>query len=213
MMAASLLTEARAAGLRVEPRGENLWVEPINRLTSDLRARLVEHKPEIIAYLRQCTEESYPNPLDPSEVLAFPLRLLGSLPLPPTLVLTVEGIRDSVLFDFRPKPSTWRRQTTSRYPTFEPIEIEAITEAAENGVVRPRDFVLWCQRKQREPYWRLDRTTALRGERELIRRPAESKNWTVGRLLDALGAKLRLINIVYQGAKTASHGPYAEATQ
>jgi hypothetical protein len=40
-----------------------------------------------------------------------------------------------------------------------------------------------------------------------------TQNWTVARLLNALDAKLLSINIVYQGAKTAVHGPYAEWTQ
>lgn len=43
--------------------------------------------------------------------------------------------------------------------------------------------------------------------------PPKPMNWNVGRLLEALGAKLGQINFVYAGAKTAGHGPYAEATQ
>jgi len=161
-------------------------------------------------------DETFPNPLDLKDVLTFPVRLLGDLPLPPVLVVEVPGFDSTVVLDFRKRPDTWRsgwRRKPKARPTFELQEIEALTEATENGSVRPRDFVLWCQRKQSEPYWRLDRTTALLGKRELIRRPTEPKNWTAGRLLDALGAKLRLIKIVALGAKTAGHGPYAEATQ
>jgi hypothetical protein len=244
MMDASLLTEVRAAGLKVETRGENLWVEPIDRLTPDLRARLVEHKPEIIAYLRQHSEpedqllrnptiseekkeektedqllrktsisETFSNPLDLREVLAFEVRLLGELPLPPVLVVEVSGFDSTVVLDLRKRPNTWRRQSGPRHPTFELSEIEALVEACEQERCWPRDFLSWCQRKQREPHWRLTREIALEGADGLIRRPPKPKNWTVGRLLDALDAKLRLIKIVAQGAKTAGHGPYAEATR
>jgi hypothetical protein len=160
-------------------------------------------------------DETFSNPFDLDGVLAFDARLLGQLPLPPVLVVDVAGFDSTVVLDLRERPA-WRRKPKAR-PSFSLGEIEALVEGTENGRVRPRDFLSWCQRKQREPYWHLTRETALEGADGLIRRPPESKNWTVGRLLDALDAKLKLIRIVdpsvSEGAKTAGHGPYAEGVQ
>jgi hypothetical protein len=45
-----ILIQARAAGLRLAPRGDKLHVEPVP--PPDLRAALIERKPEVLSLLR-----------------------------------------------------------------------------------------------------------------------------------------------------------------
>jgi hypothetical protein len=52
MSAQTLLSEALAAGLRLEIEGANITVTPASKLTAELRARLSAEKPALLALLR-----------------------------------------------------------------------------------------------------------------------------------------------------------------
>jgi len=219
----------------VRQRGVDLWVDgdflrfkgPKGAITEELRARLVEHKAEILSRLKSSganaitsktaekrgygTGEVFENPLDLADILSFPTRLLSGLPLPPTLILSVTGITEPVAFDFRPRSNSWRRQPEPRRPTFDLTEIGALVEAFEQGRAAKR-FALWCQQKQREPSWRLTREVALQGANGLIAKPPKPKGWTLDRLLSAIGATLRLIKLDSGGAQTGKRGPYSEVS-
>lgn len=54
MSVQALLSECESVGISVSPLDErNLWIDPIERLSDQLRDRLVANKPEIIDYLGQ----------------------------------------------------------------------------------------------------------------------------------------------------------------
>jgi len=55
MSAQTLLSEALAAGLRLEIEGANIAVTPASKLTAELRARLSAEKPALLALLRAPT--------------------------------------------------------------------------------------------------------------------------------------------------------------
>src|SRR5262249_4906008 len=93
MTAAAVLTELRARGVNISARGDRLLVEPASALTPDLRARVLEHKPELIAILAE-TDGRVTRALGLTvlEALRFLAALLAALPLATSLVLRVWGV-------------------------------------------------------------------------------------------------------------------------
>jgi hypothetical protein len=53
MTPSEVLTLCRKAGLRVSLKGDNFWVTPQTKLTNELRALLIKHKPAIRALLQR----------------------------------------------------------------------------------------------------------------------------------------------------------------
>lgn len=61
MTASSVLKELHALGVEVLPAGENLLIRPASRVPPELKARLREHKPEILAALKSRPAASAPK--------------------------------------------------------------------------------------------------------------------------------------------------------
>lgn len=61
MNAAEVVRAATAAGLTLVARGEKLSVKPAGRLSADLRLLLVNHKTELLDYLREASNDG-PHP-------------------------------------------------------------------------------------------------------------------------------------------------------
>jgi hypothetical protein len=51
MTSTKLIAECERRGVRLEPRGENLWIEPPERTTPELVEEIRAHKREILAAL------------------------------------------------------------------------------------------------------------------------------------------------------------------
>jgi hypothetical protein len=88
--AAELLGELQARGIRMRADGGKLRYQPQAALTPDLRARVVEAKPELLRLLGVPTLD---HGLAVREVLGFPATLLSQLPLPTALVVDLPGGR------------------------------------------------------------------------------------------------------------------------
>jgi hypothetical protein len=63
MTALGIIEECRALGVEVLPLGENILIRPADRVPPDLKARLREHKPEILAALKSRPAEAELPPL------------------------------------------------------------------------------------------------------------------------------------------------------
>jgi hypothetical protein len=87
--AAEVLGELRTLGIDIRPNAGGLRLDGnTGRLTAELRARVIEAKPELLELL---TAPSLDHGLAVREVLGFPAALLGALPLPATLLLDMPG--------------------------------------------------------------------------------------------------------------------------
>lgn len=64
MIAGDIIRNATAAGLTLAARGDQLAVMPATKLSADLRLLLITHKTELLAYLRQPTNDSAPRDSD-----------------------------------------------------------------------------------------------------------------------------------------------------
>lgn len=56
MSAADLIFKCRQQGIRLFTNGDKLRVVPADKLTHELKAELIQHKPEILAALADCEE-------------------------------------------------------------------------------------------------------------------------------------------------------------
>lgn len=61
MIAVDIIRNAAAAGITLAARGDQLAVTPATKLSPDLRALLIAHKTELLAYLRQPANDSAPR--------------------------------------------------------------------------------------------------------------------------------------------------------
>lgn len=167
--AALLLAELGARGLRVRADGELLRLKPAEALTPELRKRILQAKPELLRLLashppvRQC--------LAVSEVLGFPAVLLGQLPIPTTLAVTVPGITGPVLM---------ATHASCRRRSFNATEWLTLAALVESGAVDPSTFACWARGMRREQL-----TTA--------RPAAASSRISVSRVLGRLGVSLRAV--------------------
>jgi hypothetical protein len=182
--ARNLLADLERLDVRVARRGDVLDLDaPAGVLTAELRARVVAAKPDL---LRTLGDEPPPEPpsatgLAVREVLGFPARYLGALPLPTSLALDVSGVDG---------PITVATHARSAPATFDAAEWLALVDAAERDRAWPADFVVWCERKRAERGWRLATAEALGSLRS-----EPPTGWTVGRVLARLGAELRMVVI------------------
>jgi len=119
------------------------------------------------------------NGLAVREVLTFPAALLGTLPLPTKLVLDVPGIDGAI---------TIATHAACGPATFNAAEWLAIVQATENDRAWPQHFAAWCEHKQREPRWLLTQADAVGPIFD-----ARAHRWTVGQVVNRLGATLRLV--------------------
>jgi hypothetical protein len=118
-----------------------------------------------------------------SEVSQLPAWLLESLPRAATLFLRVPGHEGVVaIATSRERAEAERR---SAAVVLDPCEWSAIVTAAESDRVWPSDFRALCARKASSREWTIDLETALAGARA-----DGSRGWTVGRVLERLGAQL-----------------------
>jgi hypothetical protein len=180
--AAEALAELRVAGLSVRAEGDRLMLRPAERLTAELKARVLVAKPEL---LRLLGAPAHVSPLDHGlavgDVLSFPAALLGDLPLPTTLVLEAPGVAEPVTVGTHPgcPPAT-----------FGAAEWLALVLAAECARTFPEHFGAWLARKRRDPRWQLAGHEALGAVFD-----ASPQGWTVARVLRQLGVTLRAVAI------------------
>ena len=116
------------------------------------------------------------------EAAAFPAGLLGGL-RDIALVLQLPGVEGRVRVLTSREALEEARDGSSI--VFDEGEWAALVTGAESDRVWPRDVAAFCARKVADPRWTLDLDTALGGAR------AEApRGWTVGRVLERLGAQL-----------------------
>lgn len=117
------------------------------------------------------------------ELRALPAHLLGALPRPTTLRLEVPGCGGIVAIATSAERAEAER--TAGAIVFDAAEWSALVTAAESERLWPADLRELCARKTRAAGWALDLETALAGAR-----PDAPAGWTLGRVLDRVGAHL-----------------------
>lgn len=122
------------------------------------------------------------------EVRELPAQLLPQLPVPATLFVHVPGHEGPVAIATSPERAASER--AAGRTVFDPVEWSAIVTAAESDRLWPSDLRELCARKAGArrpggPGWALDLDTALAGAR-----PDAPQEWSVGRVLDRIGAAL-----------------------
>lgn len=184
---ADILAELRTLGIEARPHGDRLRLRgAAGALTPELQARVLAVKPALLRAL----SPTHGDGLAVREVLEFPARLLGDLPLPTTLALDVPDVDG---------PVTVATQARSGPATFDASESSAIVQASEHDRAWPADFATWCGRKRADRGWRLTAGEALGPV--CVEPPA---GWTVARVLARLGAELRAVVIEGEGAAVHS---------
>ena len=108
------------------------------------------------------------------EVAGLPARHIFALPLPTSLVLRVTGLDGHVTVGAGPRAA------------FKPAEWLMLVQLAECGRADPRSMRRWCNAKRKQPAFQLPESGPS---------PREASDWTVGAVLDCLGAKLRAVAI------------------
>jgi hypothetical protein len=123
------------------------------------------------------------------EVEAFPARLLGGLPVASTLWLHVPGVegRPVAVATSAVAAATAR---AAGLVAFDAGEWEAVVVAAESDRLWPADFRSAVARKHDDEAARLELGHALGDAR-----PDPARGWSVGRVLDRIGAKLVRVEI------------------
>lgn len=218
--AAEVLAELRSLGFEARPNGNQVRLcGPVHALTPALRARVVAARAELLALLGQRPKDANPERMAPlaetgpsrghspkvakgeglatlepprgdgsrtglavREVLSVRAAWLAdpvAFALPFDLVVAVPGIAGVVHVTFG------RRAGPHDLDAGEWV---ALAEAAEHGRARPTDLATWCARKRREPGWRLP---VVGGTADATM----TRSWTVGRVLERLGAGLRAVVI------------------
>lgn len=120
------------------------------------------------------------------EVRELPAQLLAQLPLPATLFVQVPGHEGPVAITTSADRAESER--AAGRTVFDAVEWSAIVTAAESDRLWPSDLRELCVRKQGARTtggWMLDLDTALAGAR-----PDAPQEWSVGRVLDRIGAAL-----------------------
>ena len=120
------------------------------------------------------------------EARGLPAGLLGQLPVGTLLLLRVPGHDGAVAIASSPERAAEGRQ--AGLVVFDPTEWQALVTAVESDRVWPSDLRELCERKARAPQYVLDLDAALAGAR------AEApQGWSVGRVLDRVGAQLSAV--------------------
>lgn len=117
------------------------------------------------------------------EVRELPAQLLGDLPVPATLFVRVPGQAGPVAI--ATSAARAEAERAAGLTVFDPLEWSAIVVAAESDRLWSSDLREICARKEAQPGWALDLDVALAGAR-----PDAPRAWTVGRVLDRIGATL-----------------------
>jgi len=121
------------------------------------------------------------------EVRELPAQLLAQLPLPATLFVHVPGHEGPIAIATTPERAESER--AAGRTVFDPVEWSAIVTAAESDRLWPSDLRALCARKvegaRKVGGFMLDLDTALAGAR-----PDAPQEWSVGRVLDRIGAAL-----------------------
>lgn len=187
MSAEALLAELQRMDVRVRAVDGRLRVNaPKDALTPELQAQLSAAKPELLRLLTApASDPALNRGLAVREVLTFPAGLLALLDVPTTLVLDVRGVDG---------PITVGTHAGCTSATFGPGEWRTLISAAHSERAWPAQMLAWCERKRRDPRWRLTEDEATGSVVEL-----EAQQWTVSRTLKRLGAKLRAV-VVEGGA-------------
>ena len=136
------------------------------------------------------------RPRDP-EVLTLAASLLADLPRPPTLSLHVPGVPGVVYVDTGAGAAAVAGDAERR--AFGAAEWRALVLGVEADRVWPADLQRFARRMESEPHWRLSAEEALAGAQ-----PDRSRRWTLGELLERVGAQLVAVEI---GDGPSERGP------
>lgn len=118
-----------------------------------------------------------------AEVRAIPAQLLAGLPRSTTLRLEIPGLDRLVAIATSAERAASERDAGAI--VFDAMEWSALVTAAESDRLWPADLREIVARKAAAPLWALDPDVALAGAR-----PDPAQGWTIGRVLDRLGAHL-----------------------
>jgi hypothetical protein len=181
--AADVLAELHSLHVEVCANGDRLRLSgPADALTPELKARVLQAKPELLRLLATPTQvRPLVAGLAVREVLAFAAALLPDLPVPTTLVVHVPRIAEPISLAAHPD---------CRPATFDCSEWLELVLAVENDRAFWSHFCKWCERKRSEPQWRLTEADALG---EIYN--AMPRQWSVARVLGRLGVALRAVVI------------------
>lgn len=118
-----------------------------------------------------------------TEVRDLPAHLLAGLPQSTTLRLEIPGVDRTVAIATSADRAAAEREAGG--VVFDAMEWSALVTAAESDRLWPADLREICARKLKAPRWSLEPEVALAGAR-----PDAPAHWTIGRVLDRLGAHL-----------------------
>jgi hypothetical protein len=142
--------------------------------------RKESHAPRILRVTRRLLGE---NRTFEDEVRSFPAQLLATLPRPTTLRLQIPGLDRVVAVATSADRAMMERESGAL--VFDAMEWSAIVAAAEADRLWPADLREICGRKTKAPVFALDLEAALGGARI-----GASPGWSIGRVLDRVGAQL-----------------------
>lgn len=123
-----------------------------------------------------------------AEALGLSARLMGDLPLAPSLALHVLGVPGVVRIELDADRAEAARAEGEL--VFDAEEWQAIALGAEADRIWPSDFAAFCRRKQGEPSWRVEAETALAGAQ-----PDADEEWSAARVLERVGAEVLSIEL------------------
>jgi hypothetical protein len=122
------------------------------------------------------------------EALALPARLLGELPLAPSMGVHVRGVPGVVRIELDPARAEIARSEGEI--TIDADEWRAISFGAEADRLWPADFAALCARKQSEPSFRIEPEMALAGAQI-----DPDRVWNAQRVLERIGADVLSIDL------------------
>src|SRR5690348_469805 len=96
------------------------------------------------------------------ELLSFPMRHLGELPVPVRITLQVPGMHREILWETA-TPADPSSHRTAGALEFDAGELRAIAIGVDSERLRPADFKAFCLHKLHDPSFRVTEQLALDG--------------------------------------------------
>ncbi len=164
-----ILDDLHARGVSLAIEGDRLRAR--GELTDADRALVRSHRRDLVVELSW--------PLARREAWVTPVRHLADLPRATTLVCRVPGITAGVWFTTSRTAHEGAKSAGAL--AWSPTEYEALVVAGEAQKAHASDLREWCERKLREPAWKLTTRIALSGFEPARGRPPEDTGaWFVG---------------------------------
>jgi hypothetical protein len=157
-----------------------------------------------------------------AELLAFPARFLGALPLPTRILLEVSGINHQIVFECGAEPVPARASSArasneeparaaSRALVFSAGEVAALAQAVEADRLWPADFKAFCLRKRLDASFQVTPELALSGAQPEPSADGLGTRLPLGAVLDQLELELASAAVLAPIASNGDEEPLAGA--